>query len=246
LLIASPEVDMLRARLIAVTAAVVSVGVSVFACGGSDSGVSSGNGDDSGTETGSTTPPTTPPTNPPPPPPVDAGDDADITDGGSNFDPDAGDDGGLPDGGKCNTVDDTATAITSTCVSKRPILGGGALVSGTYFLIAVRDLGTVGFCASTFVPTGFKETLVLAVAGATATADTAGTVATLGTRRTTTTFTTNAANTSPMTGQETCPVVGAGGPVPYASVLTPAGKQNLVMILPYGKGEAVYTFEKQP
>jgi hypothetical protein len=235
-------------RLVIVGSIAASVGVALAACGGSESGVGTPSDDGGGTPEGSTgdesttTPPTTPPG-------TDAGDDGgDITDGGSNFDPDAGDDGGLPDGGKCNTLDNNAAAITSTCVSKRPILAGGALVAGKYFLTAVRDLGTKPFCTTTFIPTGFKETLDLTVSGTTATAETVTAIGGVAAgRHATTTFTTNAGNISPMQGQQTCPVVGAGGLVPYEVTIPAAtGKVTLVVILPYGKGEAIYTYEKQP
>lgn len=166
-----------------------------------------------------------------------------IADGGSNIDPDAGtDDAGL-DGGPCNTLANGAAPVTSTCVSFAPILGGGALVAGSYFLTHVAALAAPNFCQTKFVPTGFKETLELTVAGGVGTVETATSLAGGGTRHRTSTLTPAAGDKSPLEAAPTCPP-GAPTSAGYASALV-NGKQELVLRLPYGKGEALYRFEKQ-
>jgi len=211
------------------------------ACGGTSDGVGpatpsseAGTGD----ETGSTDQDAAPP-------PADAAADGEtISDGGSNIDPDAGigDDAGI-DGGPCNTVANTATPVTSTCVSFAPVLGGGTLVAGTYFLTHVAALAPQNFCQTKFVPTGFKETIDLTVAAGVGTAETVTTIGGGATRHRTTTLTPAATDKSPLQAASVCPV-GAPASVPYATNLV-AGKQELVMRLPYGKGEALYRYEKQ-
>lgn len=168
-----------------------------------------------------------------------------ISDGGSNIDPDAGEglDAG-PDGGACNMLANDAPPITSACVSAAPVLGGGALVGGTYFLTKVSVLATPNFCSMKFVPTGFKETLSLTVdAQGVGTADTHTSIGGGGARRRTTTLTPSGANQSPLQAASTCPAQPAVA-VPYLSLVV-AGKQELVMRLPYGTGEGLYRFEKQ-
>ena len=211
------------------------------ACGGtSDGTVAATPASEAGTadETGSSTAQDAPS-------PADAAADGEtISDGGSNFDPDAGGDDAGIDGGPCNALANTATAITSTCVSFAPVLGGGELVAGTYFLTHVAALATQTFCQTKFVPTGFKETLSLTVdAMGVATAETVTTVAGGATRHRTSTLTPSAGDKSPLQAASTCPA-GATAPVPYVTTLA-NGKQELVMRLPYGKGEALYRFEKQ-
>jgi hypothetical protein len=172
------------------------------------------------------------------------GDGEAITDGGSNIDPDAGDDlDAGPDGGPCNTVTNDAPAITSVCASVAPVLGGGPLVPGRYFLTHVAALGTSSFCQSKFVPTGFKETLVLTVSAGVGIAETHTVIGNGGSRHRTTMLTPAATNKSPLEADPTCPVA-AGAAVPYASAVV-AGKQELVLRLAYGTGEALYWFEKQ-
>lgn len=166
-----------------------------------------------------------------------------IGDGGSNIDPDAGtDDAGL-DGGPCNALDNTAAPVTSTCASFAPILGGGTLVAGTYFLTHVTALAAANFCQTKFVPTGFKETLALTVAAGVGTAETATSLAGGGTRHHTSTLTPAPGDKSPLEAAPTCPP-GAPTSAGYASALV-NGKQELVLRLAYGKGEALYRFEKQ-
>src|SRR5262249_48651687 len=97
---------------------------------------------------------------------------------------------------------------------------------------------------NTFLPTGFKERIELTVSAANATAETVTELAAGGgARRKTVTLTTT--GSSPMTAAETCPNPSAPGAVPYISGVL-GGVQTLAMILPYGKGEAVYTYRKQP
>ncbi len=216
--------------------------VATQACGGSSDGTAPGNSTTSeagtGDETGTTDQDATPP--------ADASSDGEaITDGGSNIDPDAGsDDGGL-DGGPCNTLMNTAPAISSACVSFAPVLGGGALVAGTYFLTQVDALAPQTFCQTKFVPTGFKETLELTVDGAgVGTAETVTTIAAGGTRHRTSTLTPSGTNKSPLQAAPICPVE-TPTTTPYASAMI-NGKQELVLRLPYGKnGEALYRFVKQ-
>jgi len=211
------------------------------ACGGSADGTAPGIQSPSeagtGDETGATGQDATSP--------ADAAADGEtIADGGSNIDPDAGDDDAGVDGGPCNMVANTATAISSTCVSFAPVLGGGALVAGTYFLTQVDALGTQSFCQTKFVPTGFKETLDLTVDGAgVGTAETVTTIAAGGTRHRTSTLTPSGTDKSPLQVASTCPV-GAPAPTPYASGMV-NGKQQLVLRSAYGKGEALYRFVKQ-
>lgn len=211
------------------------------ACGGSSDGVAPGTPTSeagTGDETGSTDMDATSP-------PADAAADGEtISDGGSNIDPDAGttDDAGV-DGGPCNALANTATPITSTCVSFAPVLGGGALVAGTYFLTHVAALAKPTFCQTMFVPTGFKETLDLTVAAGVGTAETATNLAGGGTRHRTSTLTPTPADKSPLAAASTCPAA-APTSAPYASTLV-NGKQELVLRLPYGKGEALYRYAKQ-
>ena len=167
-----------------------------------------------------------------------------IADGGSNIDPDAGNDDAGTDAGPCNTLANTAPPISSVCVSLAPVLGGGALVAGTYFLTHVAALAPANFCQTKFVPTGFKETLDLTVsATGVGTAETHTNIAGGGSRHRTTTLTPAPGAKSPLQAAPVCPA-GAPAPVPYATNLVNA-KQELVMRLPYGKGEALYRYEKQ-
>jgi hypothetical protein len=176
--------------------------------------------------------------------PADAASDAEtITDGGANIDPDAGvvD---VPDAAPCNTLANTAPPITSKCVSTVNVLGGGALVAGTYFLVGVDALAPPNFCQKSFVPTGFKETLELTVsATGVGTAETHSNVAGGASRRATSTLTPTGTNKSPLQATPTCPTAAAAA-VPYQSMVI-AGRQQLVVRLPYGKAEALYRFEKQ-
>jgi hypothetical protein len=170
---------------------------------------------------------------------LDGSKDGSIDDGGANIDPDAGDD--APDSAACNNVVNDAPPITSTCVSAAPVLGGGALVAGKYHLVGVAALGTQSFCQTRFVPTGFKETAELTVdAQGVGTAETHTNIGGGGSRRRTTTLTPSAGNTSPLQATSTCPIPGTA-PTPYFSGVV-AGKQQLVLRLAYGKGEALYRF----
>jgi hypothetical protein len=210
------------------------------ACGGSSDGTAPGTPSEAGTgdETGSAGQDATPP--------EDASADGEtITDGGSNIDPDAGDDDAGVDGGPCNAVANTATAITSVCVSVAPALGGGTLVAGTYFLTHVAALAPQNFCQMKFVPTGLKETADLTVSAAgVGTVETVTTIAGGGTRHRTATLTPAPTDKSPLAAAPVCPT-GTTTSVQYASNLVNA-KQELVMRLPYGKsGEALYRYTKQ-
>jgi hypothetical protein len=215
-------------------AAAAALALGAGACGGGSATIGPASGDDGGNNPGTDS--------------GSPGDDSGtITDGGSNIDPDAGGDAGnAPDGGKCNAVANTATAIASTCISKIPTYAGGALVTGKYHLTSVEALGSTTFCTRTFVPTGFKETILLTVTGASASAESVLELAAGAPRNATTVFTTTATNTTPMQAQETCPnMVAAAGPVPYTSAAV-AATQTLALLLPYGKAQAVYTYTKAP
>jgi hypothetical protein len=232
------------------------LGLGLVWVGGVVAGVACGSSDNAGV-TG--TPPATTPTTsatatssaPGPGGTVDgdAGDDdgGEVTDGGENLDPDASDvpDATLPDGGACNTLDNAAPAVSSTCASSIPILGGGAIPAGTYYLTAVSDLGTVAFCKNTFVPVGFKETVKLTVDGTTDGGLLAETVTKLANNpnrpRTDTFVPASAVNRITVTG--VCPVTPAAN-VEYGYGIRNT-KPTLRMILPYGRGQAVYEFEKQ-
>jgi hypothetical protein len=149
-----------------------------------------------------------------------------------------------PDAGSCNVVVNVAPAIVSACISTIPNLGGGALVAGTYHLVNVNALGSALFCQNRFIPTGFKETLVLTVDGAgVGKAETISQIAGRVARSRTTTFDPGQNDTSPMTSTQTCPPR-AGTMVQYASHLR-NNKQVLRMRLPYGQDEAIFVFEKQ-
>ena len=210
------------------------------ACGGSADGTPGDTGSEAGTgsETGSTDNDASA---------ADDGAASDgevIGDGGSNIDPDAGDDDAGTDAGPCNTLANTAPPIASACVSVAPVLGGGALVAGTYFLTHVGALATPNFCQTKFVPTGFKETVDLTVAATgVGTAEAHTNIASGGSRHRTTTLTPAAGAKSPLQAAPVCPA-GEPSPVPYATALVNA-KQELVLRLPYGKGEALYRYEKQ-
>lgn len=168
-----------------------------------------------------------------------------ITDGGSNIDPDGGPaDAGLPDGGACNAVINDAPAVVSTCISVLPAFTGGALVAGKYWLTGVAALGSPAFCKSSFVPTGIKETVEMTLSGATATMNVAFEVGGFPTYHRTSTLTPGANDSSPAAGEATCPPGGAG-PVRYTSRVNSNGKQIVLALLPYGKGAAIYRFEKQ-
>ncbi|MEA2748383.1 MAG: hypothetical protein QOI41_2526 [Myxococcales bacterium] len=211
------------------------------ACGGTSNGTpgdsttsEAGTGDETGSTTGGDATA-----------PDDAAADGEvIADGGSNIDPDAGDDDAGTDAGPCNTLANTAPAISSVCVSFAPVLGGGKLVAGTYFLTHVAALATPSFCQTKFVPTGFKETLDLTVsATGVGTAETHTNVGGGGSRHRTSTLTPAPADKSPLEAAPTCPPSAATS-APYASAVN-NGKQELVLRLAYGKGEALYRFEKQ-
>jgi hypothetical protein len=230
---------MRRATLAATVLAVASAGAIVEACAGDQTGI--GPGTDAGSEAsleGSTEA-------------GDAHDDAagEITDGGANLDPDAeigGDDAG-PDGAPCNVIPNEAPAVASSCISLVPPFQGGALVAGTYYLTAVSAIGSRMFCKNTFLPIGFRETMIVTVdATGTATAEVASQVAGGVLRHSTVTFKPTPTNATPAKGQSVCPPKPAGD-VPYTSMPRPAApaKQLLSIILPYGAGFAIYRFEKK-
>lgn len=224
----------------AVMGAAVLVGVAGAACGGSEATIAGGDGSVDATDESSST--------------DSAGGDAansdggdSVSDGGSNIDPDGGGDpdAGLPDGGACNAVDNTAPAVTSTCTSFAPPLRGGALVAGKYYLSAVTALASSAFCAGSFLPTGFKQTLEMLVdASGVGTVQGTGQLALGPTRHATDVLTPGAGDTSPLQSARTCPATLATSSVRYESA-TAAGKTTLVLRLPYGKSEALYRYDKQ-
>jgi hypothetical protein len=169
-----------------------------------------------------------------------------LDDGGPAPMPDlstSGDDAG-PDGGPCNTVVNLAPAVTSTCVSALPTFAGGPLVAGTYHLVAVTAIASKAQCGR-FTPVTFRETLDLTVdPTGVGTAETVTRIATTGAKHRTTKLAPGASNSSPLTATPICPADVAGS-VRYGSALTPAAKQELVVVLPYGVGTGVYHFEKQ-
>jgi len=225
---------MVRGRLLVVGSFLSLFGVcAAVACGGSSTGAAIP-GDDGGNAEATTGTDGAGGT--------DGGDNT-ITDGGSNIDPDGGtnvDDAGL-DAGRCNAIDNAGAAVTSTCTSVPPTPTGGALVAGKYNLVSVTDLGSVGFCKSTFIPIGFRGSIDLTVTGTTATMETVTDIAPSTRERRTLSLTTTATNTSPLTAAETCPTTGAPGNVFYSSSVQ-GGKQTLALVLPYGKGTALYTY----
>lgn len=171
-----------------------------------------------------------------------------VEDGGSNLILDGGDDGGgdtTTDGGACNAITNPAPAVTSDCASLEPILAGGQLVAGTYYLAGVTTYGTAAFCKNTFIPVSIKETAEMTVIGEVGTADTVSQLATTAPRRASITLTPGANNATPLTEQITCPVTTGSQQVKYDARTNAAAKMVLVLRLPYGKGEADYRFEKQ-
>jgi hypothetical protein len=175
-----------------------------------------------------------------------AADSGEVTDGGSNIEPDASasDDAG-PDGGPCNAVSNDAPAIASICISVLPLFEGGPIEPGTYYLTAVAAIASKAFCQSSFIPTGFRETMVVTVDPAgVATAELAVQIAGSGVLHRTASFAPGSGGTSPATGTSTCPP-DVPGKVPYTSAVRNTGRHVLSLLLPYGKGAAVYRFEKQ-
>lgn len=172
-----------------------------------------------------------------------------VTEGGSNPVLDGGDDDGgddtAPDGGACNTVADQAPAVNSTCSSLEPILAGGALVGGTYYLTGVTTYGTASFCKSGFIPVGIKETAQLALNGTVGTIDSVSQLAATKEHRSTSMLTPGADDASPLTAQTTCPETAGTAQVKYEVRTNAAGKTELVLRLPYAKDEADYVLEKQ-
>lgn len=214
---------------------------SAFAAACGNDAVTVGGGDDAGGAEASTPP------SDGSAPPGDGGDDGGdiVNDGGANIDVDAGDDDAGADAGRCNAVLNDAPATVSTCISLVPQFTGGALVPGKHWLTGVAALGSQAFCQGTFIPVGFKETLDLAVTGGTATLNTAFEIGGPPVRHRTSTLTPGAGDTSPAAAQATCPALGAAGSVPYSSRVSPAGKQVVLALLPYGRGAAIYRFERQ-
>ena len=171
-----------------------------------------------------------------------------VEDGGSNIVLDGGDDGGgdtTPDGGACNAIVNAAPVVTSQCASLEPVLGGGQLVAGTYYLTGVTTYATAAFCKNTFIPVSVKETAQMTVTGEVGAVDSVSELATTAPRRVTTTLTPGANNASPLTEAPTCPATAASQTAKYEARTGAAGKSVLVLRLPYGKAEADYTLEKQ-
>lgn len=170
-----------------------------------------------------------------------------ITEGGSNPDLDASDEGGddtAPDGGACNTITNASPSVSSTCASEAPILGGGTLVAGTYYLTSVTAFGTAAFCKSDFIPVGIKETVQMTVTGGVGAADIVSELAMTKERRASVELTPGANDASPLTLKTTCPASTTSDQVKYEMRSTTA-KTVLVLRLAYAKDEADYTFEKQ-
>jgi hypothetical protein len=84
----------------------------------------------------------------------------------------------------------------------------------------------------------------MVAAGGTFAAESISEAAPAAPRRRTLTLTPGAGDTSPMQIADICPADKAAGPAGYASMVV-GGKQQLLLRLAYGKGEAIYTFEKQ-
>lgn len=178
----------------------------------------------------------------------DGGGDQVVQEGGSNVVLDGGKDGGgdtTADGGACNAIANAAPPVTSQCASLEPILGGGQLVAGTYYLTAVTAYATADFCKNTFIPVSIKETAAITVSGEVGTVEDVSQLATTAERRTSTTLTPGANNASPLTEETSCPVTAGSQEVKYAARPDAAAKAVLVLRLPYGKAEADYRFEKQ-
>jgi hypothetical protein len=225
--------------ILAVTAlALAAAGATVEACGGDSSPI--GPGGDAGGDT-STGPETGGDTG--------AGDDAgEVTDGGANLDPDAdlgGDDAG-PDGAPCNGVANEAPAVASSCISLVPAPEGGAIVAGTYYLTAVAVIGSRKFCKDTFLPVGFRETMIVTVdSTGNATGEIAAQVAGGILRHSTVTFKPTPTNQTPAKTQSICPPKPDVGDVPYTSRVAVTGKQVLSVLLPYGLGFAIYRYDSK-
>jgi hypothetical protein len=167
----------------------------------------------------------------------------DVDDDGPVFDPN---DAGPDDGGACNTIDNVAPATSSRCRSGLPQFLGGALVSGTYYLVDVAAIATQNYCTTKFVPVSFRETANLVVDATTGvgTVDTALQVAALGVRHASATIAPSANNTSPAHVTPVCNGGDSAGDTPYTS-LSVNGKQDLAIIGKYGTGIAIYRFRQQ-
>ncbi len=179
-----------------------------------------------------------------------AGDDGGqvVSEGGSNPVLDGGDDGGgdqALDGGACNGLVNAAPSVTSACASVKPILAGGQLVAGTYYLTGVTAFGTAAFCKNGFIPVGFKETGVMTVNGEVGSFNSVLQLAATAERRTSATLTPGVNNSSPLTEQTTCPVTSASDQAAYEVRKNVAGKTVLVLRFPYAKDRADYRFELQ-
>lgn len=170
-----------------------------------------------------------------------------VTEGGSNPDLDASDESTstAPDGGPCNAITNAAVAVTSACSSEEPILGGGDLVAGTYYLKAVTAYATAAFCKSTFVPVSIRETVEMTVsASGVGTVQTVSQLANAAERRSSLSLTPGANDSSPLTEATTCPSGAASAQVKYEA-RTIAAATVVILRLPYAKDEADYRFEKQ-
>lgn len=220
-------------RLSLVVAGLVTGVTAVIACGGASDtdevgapGVDGSAGGDGAAEAAATDDAS----------PGDAGEIA-ITDGGSNLDPDAGEPPLLPDGGTCNTLANTASPVVSKCASASPVLGGGTIAAGTYALVSVVALAPAQFCSQQFVPTGFKQTLVLAAGGDGFDAKTVVEVGGQAPRHRDQHWSTTNGR---LAITQSCPGAGAVEAAYLATVTN--GKPTIVARLPYGKGEALYTY----
>jgi hypothetical protein len=129
--------------------------------------------------------------------------------------------------------------VVSTCASIAPVLGGGAIVAGTYALVSVVALAPQAFCNNVFVPVGFKQTLRLTSSGNGFAFETATDIGGTGVRhRSGAAAVTSAGKVQFL---QACPVAGAQDGTYASGVVN--GKQTLVMRLAYGRGEALYTYK---
>jgi hypothetical protein len=242
----------LRSARLVVTGLVTSLALVSFACSGADPAEATAE-----TEAGADATTSDPP--PDSATPLDAGGDAgEITADGDlpdlDLDGGAGDgDGGIDAGGACAALTSGAY-VDSSCSSKLAVYAGGALTTTTYDLTSVQALGSVAYCATTFKVLEHKGALV-----ATAASPTTARFQFLEQYREKTNIPIKsvvtvrhdvdvaaAGNALTFTPVASCP--GAKAPPAGATYTVPVskgGKKLLTLVLPYGKGTAVYRFTER-
>lgn len=182
-------------------------------------------------------------------PTVDSGEEI-ITDGGGLLpeDPDAGildEDAGVDGGVACGLLT-TGAYVTSSCSNRASLFVGGTLTTADYQLKAVTVLGDKVFCAGTFLPYSHRAGLkVTASSPTTATLELlelygkTGAIGKTGKRYDATVVA--AGNT--LTYTPTACGKAAPATATYSiGTEVGTGKAQILLRLPYGKGQAIYRF----